>query len=225
MPPLPGGGNARMRRHSQYNRLELSSGGSYCRFMKRISLLLVTLTLCTTAGARGQDAATEERLNRLAGQVDNLVEGQQALKRQIDALAREIETLRADASKPKGDYASQGDLKRVADALKDVDRKRIEDSERVQTELKKLGKNLMATPPGPKTIPPPVADSGGTVKPTKSDTGFEYIVKQGDSLSAIVHAYHDKNIKVSMDDILKANPGLVPEKMKVGQKLWIPAPQ
>jgi LysM repeat protein len=194
--------------------------------MKRISLLLVTLALWTAPGLRGQDAATEERLNKLAGQIDNLVEGQQALKRQIEALAKELDNLRAEAGKPKGDYASAEDLKRVADAVKEVDRKRIEDSERIQTELKKLGKTLATAPAPVKKAPPTsTSDPGDTTKSSKSDTGFEYIVKSGDSLSAIVKAYHDKHINVSMNDILKANPNLVPEKMKVDQKIWIPAPQ
>jgi len=30
---------------------------------------------------------------------------------------------------------------------------------------------------------------------------------------------------VTTDDILKANPGLKAEKLKVGQKIFIPAPQ
>ena len=139
-----------------------------------------------------------------------------------------VDLLRAEAGKPKGDYASAEDLKRVADALKDVDRKRIDDSERIQTELKKLGKTLAAAPapaPGKKTTPTPTSDPGDTPKSNKSETGFEYIVKSGDSLSGIVKAYHDKHINVSMNDILKANPNLVPEKMQVGQKIWIPAPQ
>lgn len=50
-------------------------------------------------------------------------------------------------------------------------------------------------------------------------------MKKGDTLSTIVQAYRDNNIKVTMDQILKANPGLKPERMRVGQKIFIPAPQ
>ena len=52
-----------------------------------------------------------------------------------------------------------------------------------------------------------------------------YVVQSGDTLSVIVQAYNEKGIKVTTKQILKANPGLVPEKMKVGQKIFIPAPK
>jgi len=39
-----------------------------------------------------------------------------------------------------------------------------------------------------------------------------------------VKAYKDNNINVTMDQVLKANPGLKPEKLRVGQKIIIPAP-
>jgi len=49
-------------------------------------------------------------------------------------------------------------------------------------------------------------------------------VARGDTLSTIVEAYREQNIKVTLDSILKANPGLKPERLQVGQKIIIPAP-
>jgi LysM repeat protein len=198
--------------------------------MKRISFFLVALSLTVAPGLRGQDAATEERLNKLSGQIENLVEGQQSLKRQIEALAREVESLRAEAGKPKGDYASQSELNRLAEAVKVVDRKRMEDNETIKKELNDLGRSLKpaAPPPPPKK---PSASSTATEpsdadKSTKPETGYGYYtVKKGDTLDAIVQAYADKHIKLTSEQIVKANPGLVPEKMRIGQKIWIPTPQ
>ena len=51
------------------------------------------------------------------------------------------------------------------------------------------------------------------------------LVEGRDTLSTIAQAYKEKGIKVTVDQILKANPGLVPERMRTGQKIWIPAPQ
>jgi LysM repeat protein len=53
---------------------------------------------------------------------------------------------------------------------------------------------------------------------------FEYTVQAGDTLAAIVKAYRDKSIKITLSQVLAANPGLKPENMRVGQKIVIPAP-
>jgi LysM repeat protein len=50
------------------------------------------------------------------------------------------------------------------------------------------------------------------------------VIQKGDTLSIIAQAYKEKNIRASIDDILKANPALKAEKLKVGQKIFIPAP-
>ena len=194
--------------------------------MKRISLVLTALALCYGPNLRAQDAATEERLNKLAGQIDDLRAGQESLRKQIDSLMREVSNVRDQASKPTATYASPDDLKRVADAVKEVDRKRLEDYDKIRTELVNLRKQLLAPLPPTHKPPPPAPDTSNTEndKSTKPEKGFQYEVQSGDTLSTIVQAYREKNIKVSTDQILKANPGLKPEKLRVGQKLWIPAP-
>jgi LysM repeat protein len=105
-----------------------------------------------------------------------------------------------------------------------VDKKRVDDNQRVLTELEKLGKTLgggsgrrTATPPKSDVTPPPVDANPNAAH-------FEYQVQSGDTLSAIVKAYRDKNIKITLSQVLAANPGLKAENMKVGQKIIIPAP-
>lgn len=196
--------------------------------MKRISLLLIALALWTAPALRAEDAATEERLNKLAGRIDDLVAGQESLRKQIQALERDMETLREQASKPTGNYASQEELKRLADAVKDVDQKRIKDAEQVQAQFVKLSKVVAATPAT--SSKKPAANSSmeraSTEPASAPEKGFgEYTIQKGDTLSVIVQAYRDKNIKLTAEQIVKANPGLVPERMRVGQKIWIPAPQ
>ncbi|HWW02137.1 MAG TPA: LysM peptidoglycan-binding domain-containing protein [Candidatus Acidoferrum sp.] len=191
--------------------------------MKRISFLLAALTLCAGPRLRAQDAGTEERFNKLAGQIEDLRAGQDALRRQLETVGKELDSLREQVNKPTGNYASQEDLKRVAEAVKDIDRKRIEDADKIHNDLLKLQKSL-AVPPGPKPKPTPNENPTPDKLPVP-DKGYEYIVKKGDTLSIIVQAYRDNNIKVTTDQILKANPGLKPERMKVGQKIFIPAPQ
>jgi LysM repeat protein len=207
--------------------LELCIAHFYRRRMKRILLLLAASTLFTTPVLRAQDAATEERLNKLAGRIEDLTASQEALGKRIEALGRDIESLRASMDKPTGNYAGQEDLKHLAEAVKEIDRKRLEDYEKIRAELLKLGKSLSATPAPPvkKTTAPGPGDNNVAEKPAVPDKGYDYIVNKGDTLSIIVQAYRDKNIKVSTDQILKANPGLKAEKLRVGQKIFIPAPQ
>jgi LysM repeat protein len=50
---------------------------------------------------------------------------------------------------------------------------------------------------------------------------YAYKAQAGDTMSRIVNAFRAKG-KVNMDDILKANPGLNPAKLRVGEEIIIP---
>ena len=194
--------------------------------MKRVAIVTLAFTFFGVAGLWAQDAATEERFNKLAGQIDDLRSNQEALTRRIEGLAKDIDALRGKVDKPVGNFASDEDVKRLADAVKEIDRKRLEDYEKIRNELKNLGRSLSAPAPAtPRKTRAPIEESTASEKAGVPDKGFEYQVKTGDTLSIIVHAYRDKNIKVTMDQILKANPGLKPERLRVGQTIFIPAPQ
>jgi len=194
--------------------------------MKRIAIFALGLALIGVPGLRAQDAATDERLNKLAGQIQDLQSSQEAINRKIEGLAKELESLRGQLDKPAGNFASEEDLKRLADSVKEIDRKRMDDYEKIRTELKSLGKTLVASTPSPrKTSAPAPTELASNDKSSGPEKGFEYQVKRGDTLKLIVKAYRDNNIKVTTDQILKANPDLKPEKMRVGQKIFIPAPQ
>lgn len=194
--------------------------------MKRISFLLVTLALCAPPALRAQDAATEERLNKLSGRIDDLAAAQESLKKQIDVLAKELDSVREQSDKPNASYARQEDLNRLGEAVKEVDRKRLDDAEKIHTELLKLREVLKAPPtPKKKTSAAAPKETPVSANPTTPDKGFEYVIQSGDTLGAVVQAYKEKNIKVTVAEILKANPGLKAERLIVGQKIFIPAPQ
>ncbi len=194
--------------------------------MKRISYLMVALTLCSPAAVRAQDAVTQERLDKLSGRIEDLTAAQESLKKQITELTRELESLREQSSKPSVNYARQEDLKSLERAIKEVDQKRMDDADKTHTELMKLRKVLETplTPPKKTSVTSP-KDAPSSTTSTAPEKGFEYIVKSGDTLDAIAQAYREKNIKVTVGQILKANPGLKAERLKVGQKIFIPAPQ
>ena len=194
--------------------------------MKRISFLLVALALCAASLLCAQDAATEERLNKLSGRIDDLAASQESLKKQLDGLAKELESVREQSGKPNASYARPEDLNQLAEKIKEVDRKRMDDAEKIHTELLKLRKVLEAPLPAPKKNPDtPPKDNPVRPNPNASDKGFEYKIKSGDTLEAVAQAYRDQNIKVTAAQILNANPGLKAERLKVGQTIFIPAPQ
>ncbi len=188
--------------------------------MKRFSFFFAVLLLWGGFDTCAQDAATEERLNRLNGLVQDLLEDKAIQKRQIESLTREVQTLREQLTRPVGNFASQEDLRKLAEKLQEVDRKREADKELILKEFEKLVKLVARSPDNRKPATPatPPATAGGEGK------FFEYTVVQGDTLSAIMQAYRDQGVKVTLKQILDANPGLVPERMSVGQKIFIPAP-
>ncbi|MGD0812974.1 MAG: LysM peptidoglycan-binding domain-containing protein [Verrucomicrobiota bacterium] len=63
-------------------------------------------------------------------------------------------------------------------------------------------------------LPPPVV---APVAPPAT-TGTEYVIASGDTLGAIAHRNG-----LSLKALLEANPGVSPKKLKVGQKVQIPA--
>jgi LysM repeat protein len=194
--------------------------------MKRISFLIVTLALCAPPALRAQDAATEERLNKLSARIDDLEASRDVLKKRVDELAKELDSVREQSAKPSANYAHAEDLNRLADVIKEVDRKRLDDAEKIHTELLKLRELLKA--PLRSSNKPPVSepkDTPATPVSTTPNKGFEYVIQSGDTLDAIALAYREKNIKVTVAQILKANPGLKAERLIVGKKIFIPAPQ
>src|SRR4030095_9556752 len=134
---------------------ELSGCGSYCRTMKRFYLGLMALLLFSTPAARAQDAATEERLNKLAGRVEDLLAAQEAQRKQIAEWLGEVDSLREQQNKPGPAFASQDSVNRLADAVREVDQKRLEDYEKIRAELLKLGRVLSAGSTSSKSTPPP----------------------------------------------------------------------
>lgn len=193
--------------------------------MQRIFFCLVALALCLSPAVRAQDLATQERLDKLAGRIDDLEKSQEVLRKQVTELSREVSSLREQLNKPNTSNPTHEDFKRLAEEINKVDRKRADDAEKVQAEFIKLRKVLegsfnssrnKATTSAAKDKP---AD-----KPAGDEKVFPYTVQSGDTLDAIIQAYKEKGIKVTVAQIVKANPGLKPERLRVGQQIFIPAP-
>jgi LysM repeat protein len=173
--------------------------------MKRF-LLICLLTLALVPLVRAQDAATQEQLDRLRAEVSTLQTANANLQKSLSDVLKELQELKTQMARPTGNYAGADDVKQLAEAIKEVDRKRQADVELIKEQFRKLSK-VAAAPP---------------VTSTPAEKGFEYTVQSGDTLSAIVKAYRDQGVKVTVEDVLKANNGLNANSMRVGQKIFIP---
>ena len=156
---------------------------------------------------QAQDAALIERVNRLSVYVDELLADKARQQKQITELTREVENLREQLQRTTGG-ASREDVVAVANGLKQLEAKHRADLELVANQVKKLGS--ASAPRGR------VADPGDYAK------GWDYTIEQDNTLSAIAKAFRNNGHKVTVNDILKANPGLDPNKLRVGQVIFIP---
>ena len=198
--------------------------------MKRflVGLLILSFSL---AVAPAQDTAAQEQIDKLSGQIQDLQAAQLEQGKRIEALEKQIGDLQNQASQPAANAANPDDLKKLAEQVQEIDKKRQEDNDRVLKELERLEKSLGGASSGHR--PPPDTTPDTTPTPIRShpatstsgpQNGYDYTVQRGDTLLAIAKAYRAQGIKVTTDQILKANPGLDAKNMKVGQKIFIPAP-
>ncbi len=170
----------------------------------------------------------EERIKQLRGQVDDLLEDKANQKRQIETLGREIQALREhQQNQPTTTYASQEDLRALAKQVQTIEDKRKTDREVILREIEKLAKAVTSSsgskpPKSPKASPP----TGSSDKPGDlPEKAVEHTIAAGDTLSTIAAAYSkEMGIKVTTEQIRKANPGIKEDKLRVGQKVLIPLP-
>jgi LysM repeat protein len=217
--------------------LELDISAAYFESMKRVSILLAACLLSAAAGAQGEDttpaASTppsaqelEENFKVLKGHVDDLLATQVVIEKRLTDLEARINDLRDQMSKPNANYASQDDLKRLADAIQEVDRKRMADNERVLQEFSRLASAPVVPPVPPAHVShsAPPAEKTHDTAALANQNGFNYVVKKGDSLGLIAQTYREQQgIKVWPKDIEAANPGIKPKTLLVGQTIFIPA--
>ena len=206
--------------------------------MKRILCFSFLSLLITAPLVRGQDSAAaaiasrqeaEENYKSLKGHVDDLIAAQADQERKLQALAREVAALREQLNKPavNNNYATQDDIKRLADAITELDQKRKADNEKMLNDISRQIAMLSKLPPPP---PPPHNDKPAvsepitaTGSPKPNEEGYTYEVKPDDNFSKIAAAYREQGVKVTWQQIAKANPTADSSKLKVGQKLFIPA--
>ena len=197
--------------------------------MRRVFAAVPIVLLFTAGLAHAADAVAlaaqqeaEERQRRLAATIEEVQAAQMAQQRQISALAAEVNRLREELAKSNRNAAFEDSLRRLSEQIVKVDEARLADNQKIYDALEKLGGTIKSLPlqpvrPRPANIAVPAAASA----PLEGDF-YEYTVRPGDTLSEIVQAYNQQKIPVTLKGIMEANPGLVPEKISVGQKIFVP---
>ncbi len=190
--------------------------------MRKISFWLFIFVF-TVSLARAQDAATQQLIDEINGRIQNLTEMQAAQGKRIEALEKNVSDLSDKLNQPGANNgASADDLQKLAGQVKDLAKKQQDDNDLVLKELEKLGKGGNIPPTGHK--PPSVSNDNPTAVAGTKQNGFYYEIQAGNTLSAIAKAYNDKGYKVTVKQILDANPGLDPKSLIVGKKIFIPDP-
>ena len=229
--------------------LARGAGGFYFDDMKRhfslslicasgllLAPLLPAQDAVTAAAEREQAEERHRSMNaRLADLEATVVSYQNRMnemKQQMSRLQDEIDRL-----KSKNDNASSGvqeSLKHLQEGVLAVDKKRQDDNDKTIKALRELEKLILEKPVQRAPVSAPPRNTENTTKPAPEptgnntggkETGYEYIVRSGDSLSGIVALVRTRGIKVTQAMVKEANPNVNWEKsLKVNQKLFIPSP-
>ena len=225
--------------------------------MKRQLIFAGWLAACLGSSfpACGQDAAAlaereeaEARYKRISARVQEMEETLQAHQKTIMKLTEEIHRLSEDVfrlSSKNENAATQESIKRLAEKIEEVDRKRQADNDLILGQLKSLGRTLASpvrpgatekpasTSPGGKASGAPSSNNAvqnpsgdpGKTPPPVTESGYEYSIKSGDTLDKILRDLRAHGMKLTQKQVMDANPGVNWNKLKIGQKIFIPAPQ
>ncbi len=214
------------------------------RSYARILLLLtlgVSVALSQNLFAQGDDAAAyyQERIRALSTRVEELTQAHSEiiqainkLQRQYNVMAEEVSRLREAVKTPPpppdlSSAASLDSVKQLQTALVALENRfvasekdRQRDNERLLKQLDKLAK-IAPSASIPST---PKAAATPSKKPEIAGDGtvYEWTVKEGETLSSIVKMVKNSGGNTSVEAILKANPGLNPNSLRVGRKIIIP---
>ena len=194
--------------------------------MRKISLWLGTL-IFTAALAHAQDTATQQQIDKLYGQIQDLQAAQELQGKRLATLEKQISDLSDKVNSPAASTgASAEDLKSLATQVQEIDKKRQDDRELILKQIENLGKISGGAPPSHKSKP--VADTttttGGdnSAAPAVPQKGYDYTIAPGDTLSAIAKAYRAQGVKVTTAQIIAANPKINPNSLIAGKKIFIP---
>ena len=198
----------------------------------------MALSAGLVGSALAADPTVTADIDQLKADVERLMATNLEQQKRISELTRQLQTVREEANRQKSDPAVatvSDQVRKLSEKIEEVDRKRINDAAVVKEQFDKLVDLIKATPVGTPRVPhsdagPDTQKQKARPAPAIPDKGYECVVEDKDTVSGIISRYNAEFKKqgkkgVSLQQVLDANPGLVPAKLKVGQKIFIPMPQ
>lgn len=188
----------------------------------RRALFFAVLLVCPVAFT--QDSATalaereeaRERYKRMSAKIEDLENTIQTYNQQFQKMEAEIQRLRGDVARLREGSGANNDL---IEQIKAVDRARIADQKNVAEKFAELKRELMGT----LTKPPKSSSPAPAPTPQVTEKGFEYSIRDGDTLSKLVPALNKQGVKVTQKQIEQANPKVNWSALRIGQKIFIPS--
>ncbi len=180
----------------------------------------------TSAAGIAEKQEAEERYKRMSADVESLHAANLALQKKVSALESELQKVSMEQARSANNNTSEN-LKKLADAIQEVDKNRASDKQKILEEIAKVAKSLSVPPPSSRSAPPKTVVTPDA--PPVSDKGYPHVVKSGQSLSLIVSDYNaafkEKGMKtITQKQVMAANPTVDWNRLKIGQKIFIPAP-
>jgi len=153
----------------------------------------------------------KEDLNRTKGKLETMEMEYQRLLRELDAMQG------AAASSKGATSSTQARIDELERRLNVLEGARTKDRQAIVDQLSGKMADIMGDRTTGKSSQK--SKSAATKASTTGMTGYEHVVKEGDTLSAIATAY-----KVKTGAIVEANKLQSPYTLRTGQKLFIPQP-
>ncbi len=191
--------------------------------------LVLTLCMGSSLGAQNPRVANdllrqgqEERYTRMQAQWEDMQLENLSLRRRIESLEKDLRLLKRDTHRHGGDEVSPNDLtslsKELTDRIKTVDEKRASDSQTILSKIQQILDMVRKIEDRPATLPSP-----SETEKILAHGVHEHTVEPGETISTIAEAYRrEAGLKVSINDILTANPGIEPKKIRPGDVILIP---
>jgi Tfp pilus assembly protein FimV len=210
-----------------------------CLFAGLLLLPLSTVRAADdTPAAIAEREAAEEREKRINARMEDMEKTIQSYDKRMSLLNDDLRTLREEINKLResnNDSQTRGDIKKLKDAIEEVDKKRLEDNKKVLATLEDLKADLKtfvaktgSSSPTPRTntsSPTTTTKPNHSSPPKRKDTenGYEYTISDGDTLPKIIAKLRSRDIKITQKQMMDANPGMNWNNLQIGKKLFVPA--